>query len=70
MIYNFSWYLPILAKRMIKMMIYISTGIAIVMAMGVFMFRMKETKKPVNEKKSYYPTLYEYGCFDVSFPNV
>lgn len=37
------------------MMIYISTGIAIVMAMGVFMFRMKETKKPVNEKKSYYP---------------
>lgn len=52
------------------MMIYISTGIAIVMAMGVFMFRMKETKKPVNEKNHITPTLYEYGCFDVSFPNV
>ncbi|MBT2618072.1 MULTISPECIES: CcdC family protein [unclassified Bacillus (in: firmicutes)] len=50
-------------------MIYISTGIAIVMAIGVFILRMKETEKPVNEKKIILPPLFmSTGALMFIFP--
>lgn len=39
-------------------MIYISTGIAVLMALGVLFIRMKASKKPVNSKKIILPPIF------------
>lgn len=50
-------------------MVYITTGIAIVMAIIAFKFRMKETEKPVNAKKIILPPLFmSTGALMFFFP--
>ena len=51
-------------------MIYITTGMAILMALVVFKLRMKETERPVNAKKIILPPLFMSTGFDVSFSDV
>ena len=50
-------------------MIYITTGMAILMALVVFKLRMKETERPVNAKKIILPPLFmSTGALMFLFP--
>lgn len=50
-------------------LIFISTGIALIMALTVFKFRMKETTKPVNAKKIILPPIFmSTGALMFLFP--
>ena len=50
-------------------MIYLTTGMAIVMAIVVFKLRMKETERPVNAKKIILPPLFmSTGALMFLFP--
>lgn len=50
-------------------MIYISTGIALIMAMVAFKYRMRETKRPVNAKKIILPPIFmSTGALMFIFP--
>lgn len=54
---------------MIELMIVVSTGIAIVMAIVVYKFRMTETKRPVNAKKIIMPPIFmSTGALMFIFP--
>ena len=50
-------------------LIYVSTGIALIMAIVAFKFRMKETQRPVNAKNIILPPIFmSTGALMFVFP--